>query len=150
MTTNVYAAKTALFARLAQLAAVGQPLAGIQVAYAFPAEAALELIYGGGVRFTHDDAVAERGVLVNEVALLSVYIRVVRKEPGVVEATDARAAEIFAQLAAQLHANPQLTGSMSFVDITQGQGDYDQSADETLSVLALQVRVETDVDYGGG
>lgn len=150
MATNVYAAKKALMDRLTVLAGVGQPLAGLQVAYAFPREPQLECVYGGGVRFDHVDAVAERGVLFTETALVSLYIRVVVKQPGVVETTDARAAEIFAQLAAALHAQPQLAGPMSFMGITQGQGDYDQTVDESLSILGLQVRIETDLTYGGG
>ena len=151
MTTQVYVAKKALFDWLAVLAQPTQPLDGIQVAYAFPPDPKLELVYGGGVRFTHDDAVAERGVLIAEVSLVSLYIRVARKPAVPVEETDARAADIFRQIAVQLVAQPHLAGPMSFAGITQGQGDYEVLPDQsqTTSILGVQVRVETDLTYGG-
>ncbi|MBM0257054.1 hypothetical protein [Micromonospora sp. 4G55] len=147
--TNVYVAKKALFDGLTVLAQPGQPLDGIQVAYAFPGEIGLELLYGGGVRFTHNDATAERWVVTEEVALVSVYIRVHRKEPRVVEATDARAAEIFGQIVDVLRAYPRLGAGLSVTGVTQGQGDYDQPQDESVSILGVQVRVESDITYGG-
>ena len=150
MTTRVYEGKKALFDRLAVLTATGQPLDGIQVAYAFPGDPQLECVYGGGVRFSHEDAVAERGVLVTEVALVSVYIRVARKPAVPVEETDTRAAEIFAQLAVQLTGNPYLAGQLMFAGITQGQGDYEVLPDgsQSTSILGVQARIETDLTYG--
>lgn len=152
MTTRVYEAKAALFARVAALAAAGQPLDGVQVAYAAPRSQDLqrECVYGGGTRFTHNDAVAERGVLVDEVALVSLYIRVASAAAGAVAATDARVAAIFATLAAALTATPLLPGDLRIAAITQGQGDYDQTVDETLSILGVQVRIESTLTYGGG
>ena len=151
MTTRVYEAKKAMFDRLTGLAGEGQPLDGIQVAYAFPGDPQLECVYGGGVRFSHEDAVAERGVLMAEVALVSVYIRVASKPATLVEETDARAAEIFAQLAVQLTGDPFLAGQMMFGGITQGQGDYEVLPDgsQSTSILAVQARIETDLTYGG-
>lgn len=151
MTTRVYEAKAALFDRIALLAADGQPLEGVQVSYAAPRKQDLqrECVYGGGTRFTHADAVAERGVLVAEVALVSLYIRVAAAAAGAVASTDARAAAIFAVLAGALAASPLLPGDMRIAAITQGQGDYDQTVDETLSILGVQVRIESDLTYGG-
>lgn len=153
MTTRVFEAKAALFSRLTALAGAGQPLDGIQVAYAFPGFGALEreCVYGGGVRFSHEDAVAERGVLVTEVSRVVVYIRVTAAPSLPVEETDAQAAAIFAQLAMQLHLNPGLAGNMSFAGIEQGQGDYEILPDgsQSFSILGVQVLVETDLTYGG-
>lgn len=152
MATNVYAAKKVLFDRLAVLAGAGGPLAGLQVAYSIPRPADLqrECVYGGGVRFTHDDAVAERGVLLDEVALVSVYIRIAGDATATVAGTDARAAEVFAEMAAQLIVQPYLGQALSFAGVTQGQGDYDLAPGETLSILGVQVRIESTVSYGGG
>lgn len=149
--TNVYAAKAALFARLGVLAGPAQPLQGVQVAYERPAPDAVdaECVYGGGVRFTHEDAVAERPApIVNEVALASWYIRVHRPQAGLVATTDARAAEILAAVTANLYAQPQLLpGQLSFTGLTLGRGEYDQAPGESLTVLAVQVRVESDLSY---
>ena len=152
MATNAYAGKKLLFDRLELLAGAGQPLDGVQVEYSIPKAADLqnECVYGGGIRFTHEDATAERNVLLDEVALVSVYIRIARDEESVVEDTDARAAEVFAELAAQLAAQPDLGEQLSFAGVTQGQGDYDLAPGETLTILALQVRIESSVTYGGG
>lgn len=152
MATNVFAAKQLLFDRLAVLAGQGGPLAGLQVAYSIPRAADLQAqcVYGGGVRFTHDDATAERLVLLDEVALVSVYICIVGDASVTVADTDARAAEVFAQLAAQLTTWPDLGQGLSFAGVTQGQGDYDLAPGETKSVLGVQVRIESTVTYGGG
>ena len=150
--TNVYAAKRALLARLAALAAPAQPLAGVQVAYERPAPTAMgaECVYGGGVRFTHEDAVAERPApIVTEVALASWYIRGHEPQAGLVATTDARAEEILAAVVANLYGQPQLLpGKLSFTGVTLGRGEYDQAPGESLTVLAVQVRVESDLSYG--
>lgn len=148
MTTNVYAAKGALIDRLQPLTGVGQDLAGVQIEYAAPGQFAEECVYGGGVRFQHEDATAERAVLMVETALISIYIRVTRKLPATVRETDARAREIFAAIAGHLVAQPALAGGMSFAAITQGQGDYNQTDDEVWSILAVQVSIESDLTYG--
>jgi hypothetical protein len=151
MVPQVYDAKRALFDRLAVLAGDGQPIAGVQVSYAFPGAAAVqaECVYGGGVRFTLDDPVAERGVLTTETDLVSVYIRVAIKAAGKVDATDARALAIARAITADLAAQPAVGPSMTFRAVTQGQGDWEQATDESMSILGLQVRIETDLPYGG-
>lgn len=151
MTTSAYTAKTALFDRLTARTAVGQPLEGLQVAYAWPGSTVdLECMYGGAVRFEQRDAVAEApGVLVVEDVLVTVYIRVVARPPVPVEETDARAAEIGAQLGAMLRAEPHLAGGDAVVGIARGTGDYHQTDDETMSILSYQIRVSTHLSYGG-
>ncbi len=150
--TNAYAAKSALHARLGVLAGPAQPLQGVLIAYGRPAPTAMgpQCVYGGGVRFTHEDAVAERPApIVNEVALASWYIRVHEATAGLVATTDARAAAILAAIVANLYAQPQLlAGQLSFTGLTLGRGEYDQAPGESLTVLAVQVRVESDLSYG--
>lgn len=149
MTTNVYAAKRALFARLRDKAADGQPLAGIQVAYAFPGQVDQECIYGGGVRFDHQDAVAEHpGIMVTETALVSLYVRIVGATGDDVEATDDRAAEVLATITALLRAEPRLAGGQTWLGIQGGQGDYDTN-NGALSILAAQVAIGSHLAYGG-
>ncbi len=150
MTTNVYAAKAALFTRLAAYAQPAQPLAGLQVAYAFPgSNVELECMYGGGVRFDQTDAVAETpGILVTEVAQVSVYIRVMITPPGDVKDTDTRAAAIGSKMGVLLRTEPRLAGNLTVVGIAGGAGDYAQNSTETISILAYQVRVSTRLSYG--
>lgn len=151
MTTAAYAAKAALFDRLAAYAAPAQPLAGLQVAYGWPgATVDLECLYGGGVRFDQKDMIAESpGILVDEEALISIYIRVVARPAGDPRTTDTRAAVIGAQLGALLRAEPRLAGGNTILGIASGAGDYSQTDDETVSILAYQVRVSTNLTYAG-
>lgn len=149
MTTYAYTAKGALFDRLTAYAAPSQPLDGIQVAYAYPGTIDTECIYGGGVRFEQRDVVAEApGVMVAEDATVSVYIRVTQTPPGDVRDTDIRAAQIGATIAQLLRQEPQLAGGNAVVSIARGQGDYTQTDDETISILAYQIRVTTTFSYG--
>lgn len=149
MSTRAYTAKAALFDYLDANNGPAQALDGIQVSYAFPGVPDLECIYGGGIRFEQRDAVAETvGVLVAEEALVSVYIRVTLNPPGNVRDSDERAVEIGGILAALIKANPTLGGSHSVVNIARGQGDYTQTDDETISILAYQIRVVSNLSYG--
>lgn len=148
MTTYAYTAKGALFDRLAAYAAPAQPLDGIQVEYAYPGTIGTECIYGGGVRFEQRDAVAEApGVMVAEESLVSIYIRVMQTPPGDVRDTDLRALEIGQAIGALLRAEPTLAGH-AVLGIARGQGDYTQTDDETISILAYQIRVSTNIAYG--
>ena len=150
MTTYAFTAKDALFDRLEAYAAPAQPLAGLQVAYAFPgAKVDLECLYGGGIRFEQRDAVAESpGIMVTEESLVSVYIRVCARPPTDVRVTDARCGAIGAQLGALLRAEPKLAGGNAVVGIARGAADYSQTDDETVSILSYQVRVTTNITYG--
>lgn len=150
MTTNAYAAKTALFNLLTTYAQPAQPLDGIDVDYAYNPHGGTECIYGGGVRFEQRDAVAEApGIVVSEEALISVYIRVAETPPGDVADTDARCAVIGGIIGGILRANPTLGTNHSLIGIARGQGDYTQTDDETISVLAYQIRVVMNLSYGG-
>lgn len=150
MTTLVYAAKAALFDRLTAYAQPAQPLAGLQVAYAFPGDNVdLECLYGGGVRFEQRDAIAEApGIMITEEAQVSVYIRICHRPPTDVRDTDTRAAAIGAQLGVLLKTEPKLAGNNTVVGIDSGAGDYSQTADETISILAYKVRITTNMVYG--
>lgn len=149
MTTYGYTAKAVLFDRLEAYAAPAQPLAGLQVSYAWPGQADPECLYGGGIRFEQHDAVAEApGILVTEDTLVTVYIRVIARPPGDVRDTDARAATIGSKIGALLRAEPQLAGGGSVIGIARGQGDYSQTDDETTSILSYQIRVSTNISYG--
>lgn len=150
MSTYGFTAKAALFDRLAELTVTGQPLDGVQVAYAFPgSNVKLECVYGGGIRFTHDDAVAEvPGVMVSEEATVSVFIRVVSRPPTDVRVTDLRAAAIGAQLATLLRSAPKLAGGNAVLGIGRGAADYSQTADETITILSYQVQVLSNLSYG--
>lgn len=150
MTTNVYDAKEALFVALDALTATGQPLEGLQVAYAYPASNVdAECVYGGGVRFEQRDAVAEQpGIMVLEEAIVTVYIRVVARPPGPVQDTDQRCAAIGAAIGTMLRTQPTLAGGNAVVGIARGQGDYHQTDDETVSILSYQIRVQQHLTYG--
>lgn len=150
MTTYAYTAKAALIDRLQARTGPAEALEGLQVEYAYPGNnIELECIYGGGIRFEQRDAVAESpGVLVAEEVTVSLYIRVVSRPPCPVQDTDTRAAEIGAQLATLLRTEPQLAGGNAVIGIARGQGDYHQTDDETMSILAYQIRVNTHLSYG--
>lgn len=152
VTTTAYDTKLALFDKIAEYAVEGQPLEGVQVAYAWPgSDVALECIYGGGIRFDHEDAVADHpGILVREIANISLYIRVVQRPPGPVEDADNRTAAIGAVIGSIMRANPTLAGGGTWLGIRSGQGDYSQTGEETVSVLAYQMRVARNIAYGGG
>lgn len=140
--TNAYAAKKALFDLLDANNGPSQVLDGVQVAYAYPARDVEEkCVYGGGVRFDHEDDVAESpGVLVRETALVGVYVRVVTRPALSVAETDTAAAAIGAAVLGLVKANPKLAGALTWVGVRSGQGDYSQTDDETIAVLAYQFR----------
>ena len=142
MTTNVYDAKDALFTKLIEEMDPGRLLVGAQVSYEWPgANAELDCIYGGGVRFVQDDGVAEQWVLKQEEAKVSVYIRVVKRPPVDVRVTDQACSAWAKKVAQVLKKNQHLTFGFIAAGITEGQGDYSKTDDETVSILALQVKI---------
>lgn len=149
MSTRVYAAKAALFARLDAQTGVGLPLEGVDVAYAWRGDLRLRSVYGGGVRFSHTDAVAESLVLMDETALISLYVKVIARPPVPVQETDAEAAALGAEIAALLAADPNLGPGLVWRGMPQGQGDYQLTDDETTSILAYQARVDATLTYTG-
>ena len=143
MSTNIYAAKRALIALLAA------ELPAMQISYAVPANFELESVYGGGVRFEHTDRVAESpGVLVQEQASFSLYIRVMQRPIGPVADGDDRCAAILAEVTSILKARPVL-GPYQWLGIGQGLGDYSVTDDEAISILSVQVIIGSMFKYGG-
>lgn len=148
MSTNAYVAKKALFDLWDANNGPAQALAGVQVAYAFPAAPDMKCIYGGGITFEHSDASAETpGILVRESVLVSAYIRVVARPVGEVADTDAVAAQIGGAMLGLVKANPKLAGPLTWVGVRGGQGDYQQTDDETISILGYQFRFLAHFQY---
>lgn len=145
--TEAYRCKRALFDWLAARSAPGLPLAGVQVAYAWPGRGPeLECVYGGGVRFTRTSAGHDgRSELWLETAVVGLYVRVSIHGGDVVD-TDARAQEIAAAVEAELADNPRLAGGYSFVQISGGSGDYAADDNGPTSVLAYQVQFQYYLD----
>jgi hypothetical protein len=139
--TQAYAAKRALFDALTVQAAPGMPLDGVQVAYEYPArDLTRKVIYGGGVRFTHEDLAGEWGEIVNETVTVGVYVRVLRPDADV-KTVEADVEALADQLTALFAAQPQLGGTMTWLGIAAGHGDYSRGPDGPEAVLSLQVLV---------
>lgn len=153
--SDPYEAKRALFVLLAANTGTGQPLDGIQVAYAYPGNPAMKCIYGGGVRFDHTDAVAEGvGVLVEETVSVGVYIRVVSRPAIPVEDNDAIAASIGQALLALLKTSTVVgagrwTGLSRASGVPGGDGlaTYERTDDETVSTLGYHFQFGRMVSY---
>ena len=146
--SDPYAAKRALFALLAANTGPAQVLEGVQVEYGFPGNVGMKCVYGGGVTFEHVDAAAESpGILVRETVLVSAYIRVVTRPGGPVEDTDTAAEAIGAAMLALVKANPKHAGPLTWVGVRGGQGDYQRTDDETISILGYQFRYINHVQY---
>jgi hypothetical protein len=147
MMTEALAAKRALFNRLSSLTGPGLPLAGLQVAYAWPGRVAeQQCVYGGGIRFTRASAGHDgHAELWLETAQVGVYVRVATPGAEVVD-TDARVQEIAAVIETVLAEQPELTGGFTYTGISGGSADY--AADDTgpTSILAYQVQVQYYLD----
>ncbi len=141
---DIYAAKDALIDLLKAAAVSPGPLTGVDVTYEWSAQSGTRQIYGGGVSFESEDAVAEPGVMTEERGIINLYVRAINKPPTSVEDTDAAVKALRATVQAILKANPTIAGSWTFVGITSGLGDYSQTDDETTSVLSLRIRVDSD------
>ena len=156
--SDPYAAKRALFALLAANTGPAQALAGIQVAYAYPPAIGLRCIYGGGVRFEHDDQVAEGvGILVAETVSLGVYVRVVSRPPIPGEDNDLIAAGIGAAMLGLVKSS-NLAGPGKWIGVGRaagiqggagqaGFGTCEQTDDETISTLGYQFQFGQDASY---
>ena len=144
---GVYVARRALIDALAAKTAVGQPLEGIQVEYSVPGQFTSLCIYAGGLRFTHDQTVAEQNVLVDETATVSLYLRALAHTPATVRDTDTTVETMAASVTAVLAAAPNLGGGLAWQGITGGQGDYSVTDDEVISILAVQILLGKRVTY---
>jgi hypothetical protein len=123
----------------------------VQVSYEWPGqEAKMECVYGGGVRLEQTDCVAEPGVLVYEMAVVSIYIRVVVRPRCPVQETDRRCAEIARAISRDLKKEPDLDrGLFVWQGIVTGQGDYSQNDQETVSILSLGVKISSYLGFDG-
>lgn len=156
--SDPYAAKRALFALLAANTGPAQPLEGIQVAYAYPPGIGMKCIYGGGVRFEHDNLLEEGvGILVAETVSVGVYIRVVSRPPIAVQDNDVIAAGIGAALLGLVKSS-SLAGAGKWVGVGRaasiqggagqsGMGTYEQTDDEVVSTLGYQFQFGQQITY---
>jgi hypothetical protein len=144
---GVYVARRALIDALVAKTAVGQPLEGMQVDYAAPAEFGPRCIYAGMLRFDHTPTVAEPNVLVDEVSTVSLWLRATAKTPATVRDTDTTVETMAGQVTAVLAAQPNLGGGLSWQGVASGQGGYFTTQDEVASTLSLQILLGKRVTY---
>ena len=156
MTSNVYAAKRALFTRLGQLTPTGAYLAldGVQFAYGLQEKTLTDrCVYGGRVTFTQAGAEDVTGsgpvsTLIYEIATIDLHIRV-RMVPTPVdgfETTDPAAEQIGDAIGHLIHTEPTLVGAGTTLRFSGGQGDYFDEDDSAVSVLTYQVECRSYVD----
>ena len=111
MTTLLaWAAKRAIIARIdawTDLADPTDPLYGVQVAYALPAEPERVCVYGGRVRSIRAQATAEHGNMFREDITVEVRIRVY-EVGGVPEDTERTAEGIAQRIAVAVSAEPRI------------------------------------------
>lgn len=117
-----------------------EPLWQVAVEYAFGPEMGAKCIYGGGWRSIQDDDVGERGVLVQEIATLAMYVQVITRPPQSVRATEAEAKRIASAMVAIFKTNLHPGGPLTWLGITAAQGDYANTGSETKVVQGFQVR----------
>lgn len=148
-TTNATAAKRAAINVLKAQTGAGQLLDGIDVKYAYRGQVGPQCVYGGGWRMEGEDAVAEGpGVLVRELVTVSLYVRILKRPAVDVEDTDVIADGVATAIGTVFKANPKLGGPLTVVGIGGGQGDYSTTDDETISIHAYQVRIQSFVTWG--
>jgi len=153
VSTNGYAAKRAIFARLREVKAdPSGPFVDWLIRYSDPGTFGEGLmIYGGGILFDQSgegDLVDGDDTLVREVAIIGVHIRVEQApdpDDDPVEHTDEIAEEMGDALAQLLADDPRLAGGMSISRIVGGQCDHYQTDTSAVSVLTLRISVESDI-----
>lgn len=142
-------ARQALFTRLAAKALPGEPLAGWDVSAKVPGELGQRCIYGGGRRFTHEDMVAESpGVMVGVTTIATVYIRAMNSGPDDDVDTEAEAEACAGIIAKLLKDEPNLGGGVGWQGIADGTGDYSDSGDDQIDIIALNVVLGRRGNYG--
>jgi hypothetical protein len=153
VSTNAYAAKRAVFARLREVQAdPGGPFANWLISYRDPGKFGEgQMIYGGGIVFDQageEDLVDGDDTLAKEVAVLGLHIRV-EMAPVLDDAVDPvefsdEVAETMGDALAQLFAeDPRLAGGQSITRIVGGQCDHGGTDTTVISVLTLRVSVES-------
>jgi hypothetical protein len=140
--TGIYSAKGAFFDRLAFIKATTSVFNGVTIAYDEPpADAELSCIYGGGVRFQQENPFDNYGLLITEDSSFGVYIRYIDRPPTSVRETDAKVAALATKLIEVMIDNADLGAGHTWRGIGRGQGDYTNTDDETISRLALEVKI---------
>lgn len=139
--TLAYDAKKALFDELKAQSATGMALEGVQVSYSYPGrDAGRVLVYGGGVRFAHEDLAEEMNSVGYETITVGVYVRALRPGETVAQADDE--VEAVANSIVKVFSDkPQIAGNMTWIGIASGNADYSETPDGPESVLSLQVSV---------
>src|SRR6185295_2596058 len=118
------AAQDALVTAMQALTGVGQPLDGVQVEDSYPGRVLTrKVIYLGGYRFVHTDEAGEVNLVGSEVVTIGVYFRSVRSDADVKAARNDCIAMADA-VCAIFDADPDLGGAMTWMDVSQGSGDY--------------------------
>jgi hypothetical protein len=115
MNVLAYLAKRTLIDRIDTLLASDT----VQVSYAFPGDPQRLCVYGGALRFTQSDAVAESGTLSIEGDTIDVWVRCY--QPGDdVRAADMAVEQLADQIIADLNANPKLVDPLSITNVALG------------------------------
>jgi hypothetical protein len=138
--TRAYQVKRALFDLLTGYTATNGPLAGIQVAYSYPPQPERLTIYGGGVRFTHEDMAGEVGQVVSEVVTTGLYLRAAAPDWTVRDA-DQEIETLADVVAGLLAGEPDLGGHFTWLGIGNGLGDYWPNDDQNTSTLGFQLQI---------
>ena len=141
MTTAAYAIKRLIFDRLALAVGPGLELDGVQVSYAYPGQVQDVCVYGGGVVFDQpgtDDVVDGDDVAVREQSTIRLYVRIVGHGLTVAQ-TEIRAEGIGDVIGALLRKEPRIAGAQTNTRIAGGTGDYQNTDDGPIVILAYRV-----------
>lgn len=142
--TASYAVKRAVIRTLKDQALDGRPLQGVLVTYAKPGNKATDLcVYGGGVRFTQEDAAADgKRRLTKETITVGLYIRVVVDDQiDDVEVADAEVERIGDLIAEVLGDGRSIAGAGTVARVSNGLGDYSQPDGRVIATCAVAVEV---------
>jgi len=154
VSTNAYAIKRAIFARLAALTGVGEPFEGISISYDWrQPKDTMTIIHGGRVEFDQsgeEDIVGAGPVamIIYESALIDVHIHV-RVAPSPVdgsETTEADAEAIGDALAGVLHTEPAVGGAGTTTRLRGGFGDSWDDDDSSNTLLTFQLQARSRLD----
>ena len=141
MTTAAYSVKRVIFDRLTLETGPGLLLDGVQVSYAYPGLVQDVCVYGGGVVFDQpgtDDVVDGDDVAVREQATIRLYVRIVGRSLTVAQ-TEIKAEGIGDVIGALLRTNPRIAGAQTHTRIAGGTGDYQNTDDGPIVILAYRV-----------
>jgi hypothetical protein len=137
--TVVIDVKKSLFDRFAFEQQIGN-LANIDLGYFSPPALTHGMcIYGGATRFTDNDATAETGVLIQEQAFVTIYIKVVgRDSEKDMATTDGIMQSIAQDIRSIMKANPSL-GTATYLGVTRGLTDHAYTDDESISIMTMEI-----------